>query len=246
LAERISILSVDDDISILSLIRETLELEGYEVLSAIDGTTALRLFKERPPSLVLLDIKLPDIDGYTICKHIRQASQVPIIMVTAKDREEEEAIGLEAGADDYITKPFSPLILCSHVRAALRRGHLMERQAPPSPFQYQDLAIDFSRQTVTIGGTRVKLSSTEYRILACLARQAGRVVHPGEIIREVWGAESEDGFNTLQVNISRLRIKLKGHSGETEYIETKPGRGYRLPAMYPADQQASIIQNLHH
>lgn len=226
--EKSTILAVDDNPDTLELMQAMLEEEDYHLLTASTGAKAIQTFRENRVSLVLLDIMLPDIDGYAVCKRIRKISTVPVIMVTAKDREEEEAIGLEAGADDYITRPFTSVILLSHIKAALRRSLILESRVSPSPFQSHGLNIDFFRQTVTIDGKIVKLTATESRILALLSRHSGIIVSPEEIIRNVWGVEYEDDSSILQVNISRLRNKLEEYSRGIQYIRTKHGQGYLL------------------
>jgi DNA-binding response OmpR family regulator len=227
--EKTKILVVDDEPSLLSLIRDILADEGCEILTAPNGKTALEVFKERQPSLVLLDVMLPDINGYIVCKRIRQISTVPIIMVTAKDGVEEETVGLECGADDYIKKPFIDLVLIARVKAAFRRSLMVKNQSIPSSFQYQDLKIDFSRQAVIVGRESVKLTITEYKILSVLALNTGSVVTPTQIINEIWGEKHQEGFHVLQVNISRLRQKLGGNSNDSKYIETVSNQGYVIP-----------------
>lgn len=239
MTEKIKILAVDDNDSVLSFIKEVLELEGYEVLTALNGTAALQTFAESQPALVLLDIRLPDIDGYTICKRIRKSSRVPIIMVTGKDLDEEEIIGLEVGADDYIKKPFSTLVLLSRVKAALRRLSFPENHSPELSFDCQDLRIDYIRQIVTLGQEKLDLTATEYKILVSLAVQSGRIVSSEELAREIWGEETNQVINALRVNINRLRGKMKDNTGQSRYIETIPGQGYFLKSPISGPSSAS-------
>jgi DNA-binding response OmpR family regulator len=206
------VLVVDDDDNILRMIQRILELEGYQVLKASSGETALKVFDDENPELILLDIMMPDMDGYTVCRNIREFSPVPIIMVTAKGNDEEKVKGLDAGADDYITKPFSSKELVARVRAVLRRATLWdeypELTAHPNDFIIDDLIIDFARHRVTVRDREVKLTATEYRLLSYLVRNAGRVVTLEQILQAVWGKEYVSEHHLLRVNITRLQQKL--------------------------------------
>lgn len=224
---KVSVLVVDDDTHILRMLQRMLELEGYQVLTASSGVAALDIFDEKTPELVLLDIMLPDIDGYTVCRNIHEFSQIPIIMITAKDSDEEKVQGLDAGADDYVTKPFSANELVARVRAVLRRTRLWDEHPEPA-FSFQDLVIDFVRHRVTAGSQEVNLTATEYRLLAYLVHNAGRVVTPDQIIQAVWGEEYIGEAHLLQVNMARLRQKLKDDARNPKYILTKSGIGYMM------------------
>ncbi|HEX78243.1 MAG TPA: response regulator transcription factor [Dehalococcoidia bacterium] len=226
-SKKAAVLVVDDDVHILRLMQRILELEGYRVLLASNGEAALDTFVKETPDLVLLDIMMPGMDGYTVCQRIREFSQVPIIMVTAKGNDQEKVRGLDAGADDYVTKPFSSKELAARVRAVLRRTALWEERPEPA-FHFNDLAIDFARHRVTLGGQEVNLTATEYRLLSYLARNAGRVVTPDQILERVWGEEYLGESHLLQVNIARLRQKLKDDAKNPKYILTRPGIGYAL------------------
>jgi len=204
-----------------------LQLEGYRVLKASGGESALDMFDEETPDLVLLDIMMPIVDGYTVCRRIREFSQIPIIMVTAKGNDEEKVAGLDAGADDYVTKPFSSSELAARVRAVLRRTRLWNEQPKPA-FCYEDLVVDFARHRVTVGEREVNLTATEYRVLSYLARNTGRVVTPDQILERVWGEEYIGDTHLLQVNIARLRKKLDDNAGVPRYILTRPGIGYMM------------------
>jgi DNA-binding response OmpR family regulator len=211
-SRKASVLVVDDDDNILRMIQRILELEGYQVLKASSGETALKVFDDENPELILLDIMMPDMDGYTVCRNIREFSPVPIIMVTAKGNDEEKVKGLDAGADDYITKPFSSKELVARVRAVLRRATLWdeypELTAHPNDFIIDDLIIDFARHRVTVRDREVKLTATEYRLLSYLVRNAGRVVTLEQILQAVWGKEYVSEHHLLRVNITRLQQKL--------------------------------------
>jgi len=224
---KVSTLIVDDDIRMLRMMQRILELEGYRVRTASDGKAALDAFDEENPDLVLLDIMMPDIDGYAICQNIREFSQVPIIMVTSKDNNEEKVEGLDAGADDYITKPFAANELTARVRAVLRRTKLWDERPEPV-FHSGDLVIDFARHRVTLGNQELNLTATEYRILSYLARNADRIVTPDQILQKVWDKEYIGETHVLQVNIARLRQKLRDNPRNPKYILTKSGIGYMM------------------
>ena len=224
---RVSVVVVDDDVHILRMVRRIREQEGYVVSFAIDGETAFDVFDDKTPDLVLLDIMLPDMDGYAICRRIREFSQVPVIMVTAKGNDEEKVLGLDAGADDYVTKPFSSGELVARVRAVLRRTTLRDEQAG-TVLCSSDLVIDFGRHRVSMGGQEVNLTATEYRLLSYLAHNAGRVVTPDQVLERVWGEEYIGENHVLQVSIARLRHKLRDDARSPTYIMTRPGIGYMM------------------
>jgi len=222
-----SVLVVDDDVRMLRMMQRILELEGYKVLRANNGETAIEVFDEETPDLVLLDIVMPGIDGYSLCQRIREFSKVPIIMVTAKGNDEEKVEGLDAGADDYVTKPFSSSELAARVRAVLRRATLWHERSE-SVFSSQDLVIDFARSRVILDGGEVNLTATEYRLLSCLAQNVGRVLTPEQILGKVWGEEYLVDSHLLQVNMARLRKKLGDDAKNPRYIVTRPGIGYMM------------------
>jgi DNA-binding response OmpR family regulator len=222
------ILIVEDDTSLLVMMQNMLELEGYEILAAQNGGTAISCFEKYDPALVLLDVGLPDIDGLTVCRCIRRFSRVPIIMVTGNSETRQKVDGLYSGADDYITKPFSYSELIARISVVLKRSENFNHYNPPPNFKYQDLVIDFNKQVVTIRDERVDLSSTEYRILAYLAQHDGKIVVPGELLKEIWGDEYANSVHLLQVNISRLRQKLHDNIRNCNYIVTRPGQGYSI------------------
>ena len=225
-----SVLVVDDDIRILRMIHRTLELEGYHVLTASDAASALDVFNDETPGLVLLDIMMPNMDGVTACRCIREFSQVPIIMVTAKDRVEDKVEGLEAGADDYITKPLSAKELAARVRAVLRRANFPDKPSQ-SVFCSDDLVVDFARHQVSVGGEEIHLTVTEYALLSYLAGNSGRIVTPDQLLEKVWGEEYVGATHILQVNIARIRQKLNDHTQKPKYILTRPGIGYMLSTL---------------
>jgi DNA-binding response OmpR family regulator len=222
-----SVLVVDDDIHILRMIHRIMELEGYHVLTAEDAEGALKVFDEEVPSLVLLDIMMPGMDGITVCRRIREFSQVPVIMVTAKDSNEERVEGLDAGADDYVIKPLSAEELAARVRAVLRRAK-SPRKPSKLVFCSGDLVIDFARHQVSVGGEEVYLTVTEYALLSCLAGNSGMIVTPDQLLERVWGDKYAGANHILQVNIARLRQKLNENTQKPKYILTRPGIGYML------------------
>jgi DNA-binding response OmpR family regulator len=207
------------------MMKRMLELEGFDTLIANSGESALKVFEKESPDLVLLDIMMPDMNGYIVCKHIREFSQVPIIMVTAMGDDKEKVEGLDIGADDYVTKPFSASELAARVRAVLRRIGPQE-EPPGAIFQYKDLVIDFTSRRVTVNGSELILTSTEYRLLSYISRNAGRVVTPDQLLDKVWGEEYIGAPHLLQVNIARLRKKLGDDAKHPTYILTRPGIGY--------------------
>jgi len=224
-SKKISVLVVDDDIRMLRMMKRMLELEGFQVLVANSGEASLKSFEKETPDLVLLDIMMPDMDGYTTCKRIREFSQVPIIMVTARGDDKEKVEGLDIGADDYVTKPFSASELAARVRAVLRRAGTQDKQ-PGAVFRYRDLVIDHTSHRVMVKNQELKLTSTEYRLLSYIARNAGRVVTPDQLLDKVWGEEYIGAPHLLQVNIARLRKKLGDDAKRPTYILTRPGIGY--------------------
>ena len=219
------ILVVDDDIRMLRMMKRMLELEGFLVITASGGEAALKLFDKETPALVLLDIMMPDMDGYTVCRRIREFSEVPIIMVTARGDDKEKVEGLDIGADDYVTKPFSASELAARVRAVLRRVGSRESHQE-AVFHYKDMVIDFTSRRVMVGNNELKLTATEYKMLSYICQNAGRVVTPDQLLDKVWGEEYIGAAHLLQVNIARLRKKLGDDAKQPNYIITRSGIGY--------------------
>ena len=223
------ILLVDDEDSIQKLLTYPLRKEGYDVVGALDGHEALERLEDDTFDLVVLDVMLPRMDGFDICRAIRQRSTVPIIMLTAKTEEFDRVLGLELGADDYITKPFSVREFRSRVKAVLRRAAL----APPEeqfeePIDEGDLRIDFEKRTVEVRGEPVRLTYVEFEILAALARSPGRVLSRTMLLERVWGDSSYRDPRTIDVHIRHLREKLEADSRKPEYLLTVRGVGYRF------------------
>jgi len=220
------ILVVDDDPNIVRMIQRILELEGYEVVTASDGQSALQIFRKTAISLVLLDIMMPGMDGVNVCNNIRQSSNIPIIMVTAKGNVNEKLEGFAAGADDYVTKPFPTKELVARVNAVLRRLDFPDNFHKAPLFKFQNLEIDFEQKVAKINDKILDLTITEYKLLAYMTNNPYRIISSETILREVWGEEYKNDIHLLQVNIARLRQKLKEIDNNANYIETKPSRGY--------------------
>jgi len=206
-SERGTVVVVDDDRQIRGFIKMVLEIEGFRVLTAADGESAIAVFETESPDLMLLDIMMPGMDGYTVCRRVRQFSQLPIIMVTALGDDAKVVAGLEAGADDYVVKPVSAAQLVARVEAVLRRSTPPQKQLEPT-FRSDDLVVDFAQRKVTVSGQEVNLTATEYRLLSFLAQSAGREVTPDEVLEAVWGDDYTGERQILRANIGRLRRKL--------------------------------------
>jgi len=223
------ILLVDDEQSIQTLLSYPLRKDGYEVVSALDGQEALQRFAESRFDLVVLDLMLPQVDGVEVCRRMRSRSQVPIIMLTAKGDEVDKVVGLEVGADDYITKPFSLREFRSRVKAAIRRSRMPGGgQADEEPITSADMEIDFGRRTVTVRGSEARLTYVEFEILAALARSPGRVLSRETLLEHVWGGSDYRDPRTVDVHIRHLREKLEADPREPEYLFTVRGVGYRF------------------
>jgi DNA-binding response OmpR family regulator len=223
-----SILAVDDDVYILRMLKRILESEGFRVSAVSSGEEALNIFGEHNPDLVLLDITMPGIDGYTVCERIREFSSKPIIMITARGSDDEIVKGLEAGADDYVVKPFSARELIARIRATMRRSRTWETKEEPV-FRTGQMLIDYTANKVFVNGKDIDLTATEYRILCYLAQNAGRVITPDQILGKVWGENYSGENHILHVNIARLRRKIEENQEEPKYILTRTGIGYLMP-----------------
>jgi DNA-binding response OmpR family regulator len=222
------ILVVDDEPRMIAFIRMNLELEGYQVVEAHDGLQALESVRTQLPDLVLLDVMMPNLDGYETLRMLREFSTIPVIMLTAKSEEDDKVMGLELGADDYITKPFGPRELSSRVRAVLRRVDV-----PTSPekavLKVDDrLSVDFNRREVIVNGVHSKLRPTEYRLLYHLIENAGWTVPHEQLLAKVWGYEYRDETHYVRLYINYLREKIEEDSEHPKYILTERGVGYRF------------------
>ncbi|MBI3969948.1 MAG: response regulator transcription factor [Chloroflexi bacterium] len=230
-ANRAHILVVDDEPRYRKLIRFNLEAAGYRVSSAADGEEALAALAAEMPDLMILDLRLPGIDGFAVCERVREFATLPIIVLTALAAEADKVRGLRLGADDYVTKPFSAQELLARVEAVLRRQRLAAVPARAPVFTTGELSIDFAACRVTLRGQEVKLTATEYRLLQCLAVHPGRVLTQDELLSRVWGPEYRGQYEGLRVFIGRLRRKLEDDAHQPCYIVNRPGIGYCLAAM---------------
>ncbi|MBM4423347.1 MAG: response regulator transcription factor [Chloroflexi bacterium] len=222
------ILVVDDEPRMIRFIRMNLELEGYSVFEAADGVQALAQVRDTLPDLVILDVMMPELDGFETLRDLREISSVPVIMLTARGEEDDRVRGLELGADDYVTKPFSPRELVSRVKAVLRRA---ESPAPAEkgPLKIDDrLQIDFDRREIFVEGKLVKLRPTEFRLLYHLVSNAGWVVPHDQLLAKVWGYEYREETHYLRLYINYLRQKLEADPAHPKYVLTERGVGYRF------------------
>ena len=227
------ILVVDDEPRMIRFIRMNLELEGYRVVEATNGLEALDRVRKDLPDLVVMDVQMPEMDGFEALGHIRQVSTVPVIMLTVKAEEEDKVRGLELGADDYVTKPFSPRELSSRIKALLRR---LEMPSPPvkTVTRIDDrLTVDFSRYQVVVDGEPVSLRPTEYRLLYHLISNPGWVMSHETLLSKVWGHEYRDESHLLRLYIAYLRKKIEADPANPQYILTERGVGYRFVDFRP-------------
>lgn len=232
-AKKIAILTADDDPQILRLVARNLQLEGYDVVTAIDGQEALEHLEAQKFDLAILDVMMPKLDGFTVCARVREFSSVPIIMVTARGQDQDKIHGLDLGADDYLTKPFSVEELLARVRSVLRRSQFATNQEGQNlrpVATLGDLTIDFAQHRVTLRDQELELTPIEYRLLAYLAQNAGRVITQDLLLEHVWGEEYMGESHLLQVNMNRLRRKIEDDPAHPRYLLTKMGVGYVLAA----------------
>ncbi len=226
------ILVVDDVTTLVELVRSYLEREQYEVLTAADGRTALDLARTAQPDLVVLDVMLPILDGIEVCRQLRQFSDAYVIMLTARTEEIDKILGLTVGADDYLTKPFSPRELVARIKALLRRPRqttttLHSDTETPAPQHWDDLTIDEAQHEVTLHGQPIELTAREFALLLALARHPGRVFTRAQLLEHVWGDAYYDE-HVVDVHIGNLRKKLEADPAHPQYLETVRGVGYRF------------------
>ena len=225
------ILVIDDDPSLVALLYHSLTDDGYEVYKAYDGQEGLRQIYNYQPDLIILDIVMPKLDGWQVCRRTREMSDVPIIMLTTRGKEEDVVRGLDYGADDYLSKPFSVKELLARVRAVLRRTAL-----PPSteePVTYSDgyLTVNLTERRVVVQGEPVKLTPTEFRLLAQLVENAGRALTYGQLLEKVWGWEYRDDIDYVRIYIWHLRQRIEKDPSQPQYILTEYGVGYRFESV---------------
>ncbi len=226
------VLVVDDEESYSDALAYLLRKEGFDVAVAGTGPEALEEFSRNGADIVLLDLMLPGLPGTEVCRQLRQSSAVPVIMVSAKDAEVDKVVGLELGADDYITKPYSPRELVARVRAVLRRGQ--EPELMPATLEAGGVRMDTERHVVTVSGSEVRLPLKEFELLELFLRNAGRVLTRGQLIDRVWGADYVGDTKTLDVHVKRLRAKIEPDPANPRYLVTVRGLGYKYDA--PARQ----------
>jgi two-component system KDP operon response regulator KdpE len=228
---RKKILIVDDELAIIKLLRANLVAEGFEVFAAMDGLQAIQAVEKEAPDLMILDIMLPEKDGFEVCRNVREWSQVPIIMLSARGGEEDKVNCLNIGADDYITKPFGIDELIARIKAVLRRVEpLCIKPSQPS-FTTNGLEVNFVERRVTISGREVKLTPTEYRLLQELVLNVDKVLTHSMLLQKIWGPEYAEEKEYLHVFIGRLRKELEPHPESPRYIMTVPGVGYRFKSV---------------
>jgi len=225
------ILIVDDDLAIIKFLRANLEASDYKTLTAMDGAEALQVIEMELPDLVILDIMMPEVDGFEVCRRLREWSQIPIIMLSARGDEADKVKCLNLGADDYITKPFGVEELLARVKAVFRRAQVAVTTPTRPVFTSGDLTINFAERRVTIADREVKLTPTEYNLLQELALNAGKVLTHTQLLSKVWGPEYRDERKYLHVFIRRLRSTLEPDNESPRYILSVPGVGYQLKAM---------------
>ena len=224
-----TVLIVEDERPIVEILKFNLKREGYETLEALDGETGLELARTGAPDLILLDVMLPKMNGFDICRTLRDEGRaVPIIMLTAREEENDKVFGLEAGADDYITKPFSMRELLARVKANIRRRNMeaATRVASENLLQQGQLTVDLSAMTVTKAGTTVEVTQKEFDLLACLLATPGKIYSREELMEKVWNYDYFGDMRTVDVTVRRLREKIEDDPGNPRYIRTKRGAGY--------------------
>jgi DNA-binding response OmpR family regulator len=235
------ILIVEDEPRVSRYLRSSLQMSGYDALVAPDGVKALELVQENRPDLVLLDLRLPRMSGLEVLENIRRSNDVPVIVLTANDAEEDKVKALMLGADDYITKPFGARELQARIVAVLRRYRPAEPAAPRATvYENKDLRIDYAARQVTVNRKAVHLTPTEYRLLVTMAENTNRVLTHDYLLAHVWGAEYADDVHILRATIWRLRQKVESDPTNPEYILNEPGIGYRLQRHTPDSESAQV------
>jgi len=223
-----TLLFIEDDDAIRLALRLALEDEGYTVIEAVNGAEGLLAFRRQEIDLVLLDLRLPDMSGFDVCRALRADSIVPIIMITAQTDTHDMVAGLEAGADDYVTKPVVPKELAARIRALLRRVHLQEASATVKPARFGDIELRRDLGVVLKGGDELSLTKTEYRLLTEFADHAGAVLSRDQLLERVWGYEYLGDSRLVDAHVRRLRLKIEDHADDPKLIVTVRGIGYRL------------------
>lgn len=226
-SKRATILAVDDEAAILRFLKPFLQAEGYAVLEARTGREALALASSHEPEVILLDLGLPDMDGQEILQALAPWSRSRVIVVSARGQEQDKVSALDLGASDYLTKPFSLAELAARIRALLRRGAAADAP-PPANYRFGDLSIDIEAHVVRLGGEEVHLTPTEFKMLAFLARHAGKVVTHGQLLKEVWGKHSQGQEHYVRIHVHKLRQKIEPDPARPRHLHTETGVGYRF------------------
>ena len=228
--QKVSILIIEDEKSICDFISKTLLSHDYKVTTAHNGKDGLTMITSSLPDLVLLDLGLPDMDGLEVIKKTREWSSLPIIVISARTQEKEKVAALDAGADDYITKPFGTFELLARIRTAIRHNNRLADDPTNSnrPYSAGGLVIDFEKRLVSVDGAEVHLTRVEYKIVSLLAKNSGKVMTYDTLIDQVWGPYADDNNRILRVNMANIRRKLEKNPGEPQYIFTELGVGYRM------------------
>jgi len=221
------ILVIEDEPEIRRFLETSLEDRGYLVTTALDAKSGIKIASSHPPDLIILDLGLPDMDGKAVIQSVREWSQVPIIVLSARDHEPEKVAAFEMGADDYLTKPFGTAELAARIKVSLRRGSRKEH-AEEQKYTFKSLTIDLLKRETTLKGKIISLTPTEYDLLAALARKAGQVVTQSELLRTVLGRNADENDHYIRIYVQRLRQKIGDDPVNPQYIFTEPGVGYRL------------------
>jgi len=213
------------------LVRSNLEKTGFRVVTATDGPATIELVEAEDPDLLVLDVMMPGMDGVEVLRRLREFTWLPVIILYGREEETDIVRGLEAGADDYVTKPFAPRELLARIRAVLRRASFAADERHPAVLKNGPLTIDYAQHLVTLAGREILLTPTEYRLLACLGQNVGRTLTQEDILLRVWGNGYQDEAHLLRVNVARLRGKLGEDAESSRYVVTRPGVGYTMPKL---------------
>lgn len=230
MVQKLSVLVIEDEKSICDFIAKTLNASDYKAVTAGSGKEGLAILTSALPDLVLLDLGLPDMDGIDIIKQTREWSSLPIIVISARVQEREKVAALDAGADDYITKPFGTDELLARIRTAIRHSNKIvdDKVNSTRPYSARGLVVDFGKRLVTVEGKEIHLTRVEYKIVSMLAQNSGKVITYSSLIEQVWGPYADDNNKILRVNMANIRRKIEKNPGEPEYIFTELGVGYRM------------------
>ena len=230
MVQKLSVLVIEDEKSICDFIAKTLNASDYKAVTAGSGKEGLAILTSALPDLVLLDLGLPDMDGIDIIKQTREWSSLPIIVISARVQEREKVAALDAGADDYITKPFGTDELLARIRTAIRHSNKIvdDKVNSTRPYSARGLVVDFGKRLVTVEGKEIHLTRVEYKIVSMLAQNSGKVITYSSLIEQAWGPYADDNNRILRVNMANIRRKIEKNPGEPEYIFTELGIGYRM------------------